>query len=174
MQEGDENWHEVGDGRCRENDIIGFGIVRAQCTKLRAKRTHWALQSFTLSLQCLQSSLLCALHKQFCALRARSQNRWCHFVGKAHLLLHANFHRPPALLATTFRLKQDKLIRYPSHPFWTAILFFLMALMRVIRKFDVSKMFFIHAWYPLYFSFCSSFSKNGQNYGSKGQFWTKS
>ena len=47
---------------------------------------------------------------------------------------------------------------------------FFMALMRVIRKFDVSKMFFIHVWYPLYFSFCSSFSKNGRNYGSKGQF----
>ena len=71
MQEGDENWHEVGDGRFRENDIIGFGIVRVLRTKLRAKRAQPALQSFTLSLQCLQSSLLCALHKQFCALRTR-------------------------------------------------------------------------------------------------------
>ena len=97
-----------------------------------------------------------------------------HFVGKAPLLLHANFHCPPTLLATTFRLKMDRLIWYPSHPFWTTILFFLMALMRVIRKFDVNKMFFIHVWCPLYFSFCSSLSKNGRNDGSKGQFWTKS
>ena len=121
---------------------------------------------------CKARSACCA--RNSCAVRMRSQNRWCHFLGNAHLLLHANFHRPPTLLTTTFRLKRDKLIRYPSHPFWTAILFFLMALMRVIRKFDVSKMFFIHVWYPLYFSFCSSFSKNGRNCGSKGQFWTKS
>ena len=40
MQEGNENWHEVGDGRCRENDIIGFGIAHAQRTKLLAKRTQ--------------------------------------------------------------------------------------------------------------------------------------
>ena len=40
MQESDENWHEVGDGRCRENDIIGFGIARAQRALLCAKRTN--------------------------------------------------------------------------------------------------------------------------------------
>ena len=40
MQEGDENWHEVGDGCCRENDIIGFGIAQPQHTKLLAKRTQ--------------------------------------------------------------------------------------------------------------------------------------
>ena len=79
MQEGDENWHEVGDGLCRQNDIIGFEIARAQRTKLLVKRAQQgALQAY---------------------------------------LLHANFHRPPALLMTTFRLKRDKLIRYPSHPF---------------------------------------------------------
>ena len=145
----------------------------------RARSTQnclWSAHSKELCKHCkLRVKLAVRIsHAISCALRARSQNRWCHFLGNAHLLLHANFHRPPALLTTTFRLKQDKLIRYPSHPFWTAILFFLMALMRVIRKFDVSKMFFIHVWYPLYFSFCSSYSKNGRNYSSKGQFWMKS
>ena len=109
---------------------------------------------------CRASLLACSACKAPCCARFTSNfvhcahaisKRWCHFVGRAHLLLHANFHRPPALLTTTFRLKRDKLIRYPSHPFWTAILFFLMALMRVIRKFEVSKLFLIQAWYPLYF-----------------------
>ena len=71
MQEGDENWHEVGDGRCRENDIIGFGIARAQGTKLLAKRAQQgALQALQAKSEALQSSL-CGFRAQFCALCAR-------------------------------------------------------------------------------------------------------
>ena len=28
--EGDENWHEAGDRHCRQNEILEFGIARAQ------------------------------------------------------------------------------------------------------------------------------------------------
>ena len=45
VKEGDENWHEVGDGHGRQNDIVGFWIARAQCMRLRAKRTQRALQA---------------------------------------------------------------------------------------------------------------------------------
>ena len=70
MQEGDENWHEVGDGRCRENDIIGFGIARAQHTKLLVKRAQQgALQALQAKSEALQSSL-CVLRAQFRALCA--------------------------------------------------------------------------------------------------------
>ena len=70
MQEGDENWHAVGDWCCRENDIIGFGIARAQCTKLLVKRTQQgALQALQAKSEALQSSL-CAFHAQFRALCA--------------------------------------------------------------------------------------------------------
>ena len=70
MQEGDENWHVVGDGRCRENDIIGFGIARAQRTKLLVKRAQQgALQALQAKSEALQSSL-CAFHAQFRALCA--------------------------------------------------------------------------------------------------------
>ena len=58
MQEGDENWHEVGDGLCRQNDIIGFGIARAQRTKLLVKRAQQgALQALQAKSEALQSSL---------------------------------------------------------------------------------------------------------------------
>ena len=71
MQEGDENWHEVGDGRCRENDIIGFGIAHAQRTKLLAKRTQQgALQALQAKSEALQSSM-CAFRAQFRALCTR-------------------------------------------------------------------------------------------------------
>ena len=35
VKEGDENWHEVGDGHGRQNDIISFGIARTHHIKLR-------------------------------------------------------------------------------------------------------------------------------------------
>ena len=38
--EGDENWHEGGDGHCRRNDIFRFGIARAQRALLRAERAQ--------------------------------------------------------------------------------------------------------------------------------------
>ena len=70
MQEGDENWHEVGDGLCRQNDIIGFGIDRAQRTKLLMKRAQQgALQALQAKSEALQSSL-CAFRAQFRALCA--------------------------------------------------------------------------------------------------------
>ena len=47
---------------------------------------------------------------------------------------------------------------------------FLIAFLRVIKKSEVSKLFSIHVWCPLYFLFCSSHCKNGRNDGSKGQF----
>ena len=48
--------------------------------------------------------LAISLWAQYCSLREFeiSQFRRCHFVSNAHLHLHANFHRPPMLLATTF------------------------------------------------------------------------
>ena len=56
MQEGDENWHEVGDGRFRQNDIIGFEIARAQRTKLLVKRAQQgALQALQAKSEALQS-----------------------------------------------------------------------------------------------------------------------
>ena len=65
MQEGDENWHEVGDGLCRQNDIIGFEITRVQLTKLLVKRTQQgALQALQAKSEALQSSL-CAFRTQF-------------------------------------------------------------------------------------------------------------
>ena len=68
MHEGDENWHEVGDVLCRQNDIIGFGIVRAQRTKLLVKRAQQgALQALQAKSEALQSSL-CAFRAQFRAL----------------------------------------------------------------------------------------------------------
>ena len=70
MQEGDENWHEVGDGLCQQNDIIGFGITRAQRTKLLAKRAQQgALQALQAKSEALQS-WLCAFRAQFCAQHA--------------------------------------------------------------------------------------------------------
>ena len=70
MQEGNENWHEVGDGLCRQNDIIGFGIARAQRTKLLVKRAQQgALQALQAKSEALQSSL-CAFRAQFRALCA--------------------------------------------------------------------------------------------------------
>ena len=39
-KEGDENWHEGGDGHCRRNDIFCFWITRAQRTHLCAKHTY--------------------------------------------------------------------------------------------------------------------------------------
>ena len=58
MQEGNENWHEVGDGHFQENDIIGFGIARAQRTKLLVKRAQQgALQALQAKSEALQSSL---------------------------------------------------------------------------------------------------------------------
>ena len=71
MQEGDENWHEVGDGRCRENDIMGFGITHPQRTKLLAKRTQQgALQALQAKSEALQSSM-CVYCAQFRAPRVR-------------------------------------------------------------------------------------------------------
>ena len=71
MQEVDENWHEVGDGRCRENDIIGFEIAHAQHTKLLAKRTQQgALQALQAKSEALQSSM-CVYRAQFRALCTR-------------------------------------------------------------------------------------------------------
>ena len=71
MQEGDENWHEVGDGLCRQNDIIGFGIARAQRTKLLVKRAQQgALQALQAKSEALQSSM-CVYRAQFRALCAR-------------------------------------------------------------------------------------------------------
>ena len=71
MQEGDENWHEVGDGLCRQNDIIGFGIARAQRTKLLVKRAQQgALQALQAKSEALQSSM-CAFCAQFRALCTR-------------------------------------------------------------------------------------------------------
>ena len=70
MQEGDENWHEVGDGLCRQNDIIGFEIARVQRTKLLLKRAQQgALQALQAKSEALQSSL-CAFRVQFRALCA--------------------------------------------------------------------------------------------------------
>ena len=70
MQEGDENWHEVGDWHLRENDTIGFGIARAQRTKLLVKRAQQgALQALQAKSEALQSSL-CAFRLQFCVLCA--------------------------------------------------------------------------------------------------------
>ena len=43
--EGDENWHEGGDGHCRRNDIFGFGTSCAQRALLRAKRARRALRA---------------------------------------------------------------------------------------------------------------------------------
>ena len=40
LSEGHENWYEGGDGRCRQNDIFGFGIARAQRALLCAKRAN--------------------------------------------------------------------------------------------------------------------------------------
>ena len=45
VKEGNENWHEVGDGHGQQNDIVGFGIARKQCMRLRAKRKQRALQA---------------------------------------------------------------------------------------------------------------------------------
>ena len=71
MQEGDENWHEVGDGRFQENDIIGFGIPHAQRTKLLAKHTQQgALQALQAKSEALQSSM-CVYRTQFRALCTR-------------------------------------------------------------------------------------------------------
>ena len=71
MQEGDENRHKVGDGLCRQNDIIGFGIARAQRTKLLAKRTQQgALQALQAKSEALQSSM-CVYRAQFRALCTR-------------------------------------------------------------------------------------------------------
>ena len=71
MQEGDENWHEVGDGLCRQNDIIGFGIARAQRTKLLVKRAQQgALQALQAKSEALQSSM-CVYRAQFRALCTR-------------------------------------------------------------------------------------------------------
>ena len=65
MQEGNENWHEVGDGLCQQNDIIGFGIARAQRTKLLVKRAQQgALQALQAKSEALQSSL-CTFRAQF-------------------------------------------------------------------------------------------------------------
>ena len=44
-KEGDENWHEGVDGHCRQNDIFGFGIARAQRAQLRMKRAQQALRA---------------------------------------------------------------------------------------------------------------------------------
>ena len=58
MQEGNENWHEVGDGLCRQNDIVSFGIACAQHTKLLVKRAQQgALQALQAKSEALQSSL---------------------------------------------------------------------------------------------------------------------
>ena len=71
MQEGDENWHEVGDGLCRQNDIIGFEIARVQRKKLLVKRAkQGALQSLQAESEALQSSL--------CAFRAQFRALWAH------------------------------------------------------------------------------------------------
>ena len=71
MQEGDENWHEVGDGLCRQNDIVSFGIACAQCTKLLVKcAQQGALQALQAKSEALQSSL--------CAFRAQFRAPWAH------------------------------------------------------------------------------------------------
>ena len=71
MQEGDENWHEVGDGLCRQNDIIGFEIALAQRTKLLVKRAQQgALQALQAKSEALQSSM-CVYRVQFRALCTR-------------------------------------------------------------------------------------------------------
>ena len=70
MQEGVENWHEVGDGLCRQNDIVSFGIACAQRTKLLVKRAQQgALQALQAKSEALQSSL-CAFRAQFRSLCA--------------------------------------------------------------------------------------------------------
>ena len=70
MQEVYENWHEVGDGLCRQNDIVSFGIACAQRTKLLVKRAQQgALQALQAKSEALQSSL-CAFRAQFRALCA--------------------------------------------------------------------------------------------------------
>ena len=71
MQDGNKNWREVGDGRCGENDIIGFEIAHAQHTKLLAKRTQQgALQALQAKSEALQSSM-CVYRAQFRALCTR-------------------------------------------------------------------------------------------------------
>ena len=50
---------------------------------------------------------------------------------------------------------------------------FLIALMRVIKKSEVSKLLCIHVWMvppSLYFLVCPSYGKKGQNNGLKGRF----
>ena len=70
MQEVYENWHEVGDGLCRQNDIVSFGIACAQRTKLLVKRAQQgALQALQAKSEALPS-WLCAFRVQFCALCA--------------------------------------------------------------------------------------------------------
>ena len=61
MQEVNENWHEVGDGLCLQNDIVSFGIACAQRTKLLKRAQQGALQALQAKSEALQSSL-CALH----------------------------------------------------------------------------------------------------------------
>ena len=36
----DENAHEGGHGRCRQNGIVGFGMARAECVILRKARKN--------------------------------------------------------------------------------------------------------------------------------------
>ena len=58
MQEVYENWHEVGDGLCRQNDIVSYGIACAQRTNLLVKRAQQeALQALQAKSEALQSSL---------------------------------------------------------------------------------------------------------------------
>ena len=40
LLEGHENWHEVGDGRCQQNDIFRSGIARAFVREVR-KSTYF-------------------------------------------------------------------------------------------------------------------------------------
>ena len=56
---------------------------------------------------------ICALCAQMRAAHTRSQNGRCHFVGNAHLLLHANYHDPPTILAATFPPKTMKMSGLP-------------------------------------------------------------
>ena len=71
MQEGNENWHEVGDGLCRQNDIISFGIARTHRTKLLVKcAQQGALQALQAKSEALQSSM-CGYRTQFRVLCTR-------------------------------------------------------------------------------------------------------
>ena len=100
---------QIGTLRARDpktEDFVLLGMLLLQICNLLLHDPVTILTATFPSKTMKMSGFAHFVHK--CAHYARYKNRRCHFVGNAHLLLHANFHDPLTILTATFSPRPRK------------------------------------------------------------------